>query len=194
VKLFLVPLLFLLPVCNAVGSEIEEPQWRLLDTLESVELRQYEASIQAQTILSGSRETTGGFRRLAGFIFGGNDRSQSIAMTAPVEETLGGSRPVMAFTMPRAYSLEDLPTPDDERVVITEVPERTVAVIRFSGWATGGKVARKTEELLAVLKRHDVEAVGAPSLNQYNPPWTPPFLRRNEVMVAIEPRTLASLP
>jgi len=169
-----------------MADDIEEPRWQLLTTLDSVEIRQYEPSIQAVTQLQSSGETSEGFRRLAGYIFGGNERSQSIAMTAPVEETLEQNSPMMAFTLPAEYALEDLPTPDDGTVTLRPVEGRTVAAIRFSGWATGGAVQRKQEELLAILDQHDVVTVGVPALNQYNPPWTLPFLRRNEVAVEIE--------
>lgn len=169
-----------------MADDIEEPRWELLTTLDSVEIRQYEPSIQAVTQLQSSGETSEGFRRLAGYIFGGNERSQSIAMTAPVEETLEQNSPMMAFTLPAEYALEDLPTPDDGKVTLRPVEGRTVAAIRFSGWATSGAVTRKQKELLAILDQHGIATVGVPALNQYNPPWTLPFFRRNEVAVEIE--------
>lgn len=171
---------------GAMADEIEEPQWQLLDTLETVEIRQYSPSIQAVTQLDSGGDSSQGFRRLAGYIFGGNERSESIAMTAPVQETLEPGNTMMAFTLPAEYAFEDLPAPDNDSVTLVQVPGRVVAAIRFSGWATGGKVARMQEELLAVLKRYGVATVGVPSLNQYNPPWTLPFLRRNEVSVEIQ--------
>lgn len=183
-KYLLLATLLLSPLTMA--DDIEEPRWELLTTLDSVEIRQYEPSIQAVTQLQSSGETSEGFRRLAGYIFGGNERSQSIAMTAPVEETLEQNSPMMAFTLPAEYALEDLPTPDDGTVTLRPVEGRTVAAIRFSGWATSGAVTRKQKELLAILDQHGIATVGVPALNQYNPPWTLPFLRRNEVAVEIE--------
>ena len=168
-----------------MAADIEEPRWELIDKLDQVELRRYAPSIQAVTELGSSAGTSSGFRILAGYIFGGNERAQSIAMTAPVQETLEKTRPVMAFTLPAEYSMEELPTPNDERVSLVEVPQRTVAAVRFSGWATGGKVARMQRKLLATLATHGIEPVGVPVLNQYNPPWTVPFLRRNEVSVEV---------
>lgn len=168
----------------AMASDIEEPGWTLIERLGKVEIRQYEATIQAQTVLAGSRETTAGFRRLAGFIFGGNNRSQKIAMTAPVEESLT-AQPVMAFTMPSAYRMSDLPQPSDDQVVLREIPPRTMATIRFSGWATRGRIDSNSRRLMAVLADHGIEPLGEPRLNQYNPPWTPPFLRRNEISIEV---------
>ena len=175
-----------------MAGDIEEPEWHLVDTLDGVELRHYSPSIQARTTLDGSGQTSVGFRRLAGFIFGGNDRSQTIAMTAPVQETLQDSLPTMAFTMPGKYDIDELPAPEDDRVVIVDVPERTLAVIRFSGWATRGKIARNSMKLLQTLEQNGIEPVSGTTLNQYNPPWTPPFLRRNEISVEIPAILLAS--
>jgi hypothetical protein len=167
-----------------MAESIEEPAFTTIATVDGVELRRYDPGIQARTTLASSGQTNSGFRRLAGFIFGGNDRDMRIAMTAPVEETLE-PEPTMAFTMPSEYRMEDLPAPDDGEVELVAVPARTVAVLAFSGWATGGKVADRTEELLQTLKAQGIPVVGPPSLNQYNPPWTLPFMRRNEIMVGI---------
>ena len=173
-----------------MAHSVEEPKWDLLGKIENLEIRHYEASIEAVTELPGSRHTSEGFRRLAGYIFGGNETGESIAMTAPVRENLGQERPQMAFTMPSAYEMAQLPQPSDERVRFVEVPARTIAVIRFSGWATKRKVASQERTLLDTLDRHDVHFTGLTSLNQYNPPWTPPFMRRNEIMVEVVPSSL----
>jgi hypothetical protein len=178
-------LLLLVPGVAAMAGNIEEPQYELLDTLDGVELRLYGPSIQATTAMRDNGQTTSGFRRLAGYIFGGNETGESIAMTAPVQETLAPGSAVMAFTMPAAYTLDSLPQPQSEQVVLRQVPERLVASLPFGGWATSSKVKRKTAELLAVLQQHDAQIVGAPALNQYNPPWTLPFLRRNEIEVEV---------
>ncbi len=166
---------------------IEEPEYSVVANLQSVEIRQYEPVVQAVTELPGSSASSEGFRRLAGFIFGGNERGQEIAMTAPVEETLGTDRPTMAFTMPSEMEFEDIPRPENDAVVLRRVEERTVAVIGFSGWATAGAVRENQQKLMRVLETEGIEVIGPSSLNQYNPPWTLPFLRRNEIMVQVEP-------
>lgn len=185
-KRFCTALLAMVLGSHVMAADIEEPNWALVDTLDEVELRDYEPTIRAVTRLDHAGQSTSGFQRLAGFIFGGNETGEKIAMTAPVEETLDSDQPVMAFTMPANYSMEDLPAPEDESVELQTMPGRTMAAIRFSGWATGGKVNRKTEALLQTLAQHGIETIGEPSLNQYNPPWTPPFLRRNEIMVEVQ--------
>jgi hypothetical protein len=186
-KIWLAPLVgALLTGISTMANSIEEPPYDLLYEIDRVEIRRYEPSIQAVTTLEGSSYTTQGFRRLADFIFGGNDTGQSISMTAPVQETLGQGRPEMAFTMPSEYSIETLPQPRDEQVRLVERPARTVAVIAFSGWATRGKVDRYTRKLTKLLSEENLAAVSSPSLNQYNPPWTPPFLRRNEISIEVQ--------
>lgn len=177
--------IFLLGVFQ-VSHAIEEPKYELVDQLGDVEIRRYQPSIQAVTKLNGSSETSGGFRRLANFIFGGNDEEKSIAMTAPVQETLDVAQPVMAFTMPSEYRMSDLPNPQDENVELIEIPERSVAVIRFSGWASNKKTKYYKNQLKKQLAEAPYSIVGEPSLNQYNPPWTLPFLRRNEIMIPIK--------
>ena len=115
---------------NAMAADIEEPQWTLVDTVDEVELREYAPTVRAVTQLDHAGQTSSGFQRLAGFIFGGNDTGQKIAMTAPVEETLHTDAPVMAFTMPAEYAMEDLPNPEDNSVTLQAMPGRTMAAIR----------------------------------------------------------------
>ena len=179
-----------------MAQSIEEPRYTVRESVGNVEIRQYAPVIQAVTTLPDNSHTSEGFRRLAGFIFGDNDQQQTIAMTAPVQETLGVTRPVMAFTMPGQYTLEDLPTPQDSRITFHEVPARAVAVVSFSGGATSTRVARFESELLENLKSNGIEIAGDATLNQYNPPWTLPFLRRNEIMIEVAPSSLkmATLP
>jgi len=176
--------------CQSLAADIEEPEWQLVGTLGDVQLRLYSPSIEARTLLADSSETSGGFRRLAGFIFGGNDREQEIAMTAPVQETLQDAEPTMAFTLPSEYAMTALPMPKDDRVVIVDVPERTLAVLEFSGWATQGKINKYSKKLLTTLEENGIRPVAGTVLNQYNPPWTLPFLRRNEISVQIPAMSL----
>jgi hypothetical protein len=170
---------------TAMANSIEEPQYKVIKSMEEVEIRHYQPVIQAVTTLPGRSHSSTGFRRLAGFIFSGNDQEQKIAMTAPVQETLGETSTEMAFTMPGQYTLQDLPRPDDSRVELRNVPARTVAVVTFSGWATRSRVDHFEQELRAALGRDTIEITGEASLNQYNPPWTLPFLRRNEIMIEV---------
>lgn len=181
----------LLAFIPAMANSIEEPKFELLAQFDDIEIRRYAPTIQAVTAMPGY--SSGGFRRLAGYIFGGNDKEQSIAMTAPVQETMTGSDGEMAFTLPSEYALDDLPSPDSDTVELRPVPERLVAVIVFSGRASDKKAEEKWQELSAKLNDNNIEITGKPLLNQYNPPWTLPFLRRNEVMVAVSETSLPAV-
>jgi hypothetical protein len=170
---------------SMMSHGIEEPSWTLIAQLENVEIRQYGPVIQARTLVDNKSRSSKGFRTLAGYIFGGNSQAQSIAMTAPVEEVLSDNDAYMAFTMPSQYSLEDLPKPTDSLVTLHTVPSRTMAVVQFSGWARDSVVAKQTRILFETIEAYGWAPVSTPSLNQYNPPWTPPWNRRNEVMVQV---------
>lgn len=123
------------------------------------------------------------------------DQSQKISMTAPVvlESTqladnneLAGENEqtwLVHFVMPKKFTLESLPKPNNSAVNIQYIPEQKYAVIRFSGLAGEDKVAKKTQALIAWLKTKNITPLGQPKLARYNPPWTLPFLRRNEVLV-----------
>ena len=107
--------------------------------------------------------------------------SRKIAMTAPVVSDAKS----MSFVMPPGINRDDIPDPLDNRVRITTLPARDVAVIRFKGYATPEDVVAAEERLLEGLKNAALDPVGDPFLMRYNPPWTPGFLRRNEVAVEI---------
>lgn len=169
-------------VLNA--QAIEEPAYSIQRAWEAeqIEIRAYAPRIMAVTAMDNGNDD--GFRVLAGYIFGGNAEEQKIAMTAPVQQTMNGSEE-MAFMMPAEYALTDLPDPDDERVAFREAPAYTAAVIRFSGWATSEKADANWQKLRSFLIAEGIDITGDPTLNQYNPPWTLPFMRRNEIIVPV---------
>jgi hypothetical protein len=183
---------------------IEEPAFKTVLKDGNFEVRDYPSLVVAEVTVSGGQKEAAskGFRLLAGYIFGGNKRRQSIAMTAPVaqepsSEKIAMTAPVtqianagtwiVRFTMPSAYTLETLPAPNDPKVQLRRLPAERVAVLRFSGLAMKADVDAKTDELVAATKAHHLHAIGPVSLAQYNPPWTPWFMRRNEVMIPVEP-------
>jgi hypothetical protein len=181
---------------------IEEPGFTLAFKDGDFELRDYVATVVAEVSVTGSQREAGnkGFRLLAGYIFGGNARSDKIAMTAPVTkigkgENIAMTAPVtlvpgagdwlVRFTMPSQYALADLPIPNDKAVTIKALPAVRMAVLRFSGLAGEAKVASETARLLAWMNTKGLERIGPWSISRYNPPWTPWFMRRNEVMVPV---------
>lgn len=183
---------------------VEEPTFKTVLSDGVFEVRDYPGLIVAEVMVTGEQKEAAskGFRLLAGYIFGGNKRRQSIAMTAPVaqapvSEKIAMTAPVtqienagawiVRFTMPSAYTMESLPEPNDPKVRLRRLPATRVAVLRFSGLAGERDVAGKSAELLATAKAHRFRTSGPVTLAQYNPPWTLWFTRRNEVLVSVEP-------
>ncbi|MET4046274.1 heme-binding protein [Rhodococcus sp. 1163] len=190
---------------GVVGVRIgtEEPAHTSRRLTDAVEIRRYEPRIAAQTTVDADEEQArrDGFRRLAGYIFGGNTGSQEVAMTAPVSQssadsqriamtapvssTADGDSWVIRFFMPSSWSMETLPTPDDDRVKLVEVPAETVAVLRFSGSRARGNVLPQMEKLSEVLRALNIETSSEPMTWFYDPPWTLAFRRRNEIVVSV---------
>jgi hypothetical protein len=155
-----------------------------------IEFRHYPAMVLATVDSPGS---DAGFNPLFAYISGSNKARSKIPMTAPVitSEKIPMTSPVvsdassMSFVMPAGKSRDEIPDPLDSRVRIVTIPERDVAVIRFSGDGTQQDVDTKTSRLQEGLKNAGINAVGQPFLMRYDSPWTPGFLRRNEVGVEI---------
>lgn len=189
--------------CSVVGvrSGTEEPPYTVEARIGEVEIRTYGPRLAAETFVEDGEEAArnAGFRRLAGYIFGGNTAKQDIAMTAPVAQTsesIAMTAPVaqdsvapgrwrIRFFMPSRYTLATLPKPNDPAVVLVEVPSQQVAVLRFSGDRSAAAVAAQQRLLLDALATSAWRPDGTPSAWFYDPPWTLPWLRRNEVSVPV---------
>ena len=171
-------------VMTTQAIAIEEPVYEVEKAWEAeqIEIRAYAPRVMAVTGMA--EDSDSGFRVLAGYIFGGNAEEQKIAMTAPVQQSMAGEKE-MAFMIPAEYALEDLPEPEDQRVSIREAPAYTAAVIQFSGWASAEKADENWQQLRRFLIAEGIDITGEPTLNQYNPPWTLPFMRRNEIIVPV---------
>ena len=187
-----------------IRSGTEEPSFTVDRHVGGVEIRNYGPRVAAQTTIEADEEAARneGFRRLARYIFGGNTAKTKIAMTAPVaqkqSEKIAMTAPVatargaagewvIRFFMPSEHSLESLPVPNDERVQLVGVPAETVAVLRYSGTATLDAIASHTDQLLKTLRDNGFNTDGEPFSWFYDPPWTIPFRRRNEVAVKLAP-------
>jgi hypothetical protein len=196
----------LLGACSVVGIRggTEEPRFEVLERVSEVEIRRYAPRIAAETTVAGTEEgaRNEGFRRLAGYIFGANARRDRIAMTAPVAQARGEriamTAPVaqagdatgwqVRFFMPAAATLDSLPVPNDPSVSLVSVPSETVAVLRFSGLPRPEAVARNTAALEAALATSPWAPAGPVQAWFYDPPWTVPALRRNEVVAPVARR------
>ncbi len=167
----------------------EQQVYEVLENYPEFELRRYPDHLVAEIEVGGAFELAGNkaFPRLARYIGGHNRSSRKMAMTAPVvqEQDPRGRRYVVGFVMPADVSAEDLPDPVDSNVSTRQVPAETAAAMRFSGRWSRSSYEKRTEQLLAAVDRAGLEVLGAPRYARFNPPWTPWFLRRNEVVVPV---------
>ncbi len=168
------------------SDDIEMPEYRVIKKYENVEIRQYPAMVIAQTMLNKStnqEQMSGGFRVIAGYIFGGNERNQKIAMTAPVVMKMGDSAS-MYFMMPKQYSTSELPKPNSKEVKILEEKPRVMAVIRYDGFSSDDKIKKYTNELAAIIAKYNLKTSGAYMYMGYNAPWDI-INRRNEIAIEV---------
>lgn len=182
----------------------EEPVFTLVMKEGGFEIRDYAPMIVAETTLTGSAERArnAGFQPLADYIFA-KDREGStiamtapvtqapreqIAMTAPVTQSSAGDSWTISFTMPASYTMETLPTPVNPNVRLVAQDARRMAVVRFSGTGSADSMEEVRIELLKRVEALGLQTVGEPVFAFYDPPWTLPFFRRNEVMVELVQR------
>ncbi|MCO4795251.1 MAG: heme-binding protein [Bacteriovoracaceae bacterium] len=200
----LVSLLFL-SSCSLFGVQSEEgPKYKVLFKEGYFEVRKYAAYIVAETTISGNFDDSSSeaFKILAGYIFGKNkgkkkvamtspvevkQSSAKISMTSPVEMSQSGSSFTMRFSMPSEYTLSNLPEPLDNRVIFRKVNSKIVGTHRFTWLSSKKRSDKKARELRQWLsKRSDYQLSDSYSYAGYNPPWTIPFLRRNEIHIELQ--------
>jgi hypothetical protein len=194
----------------AVGpasADTEEPRFTVVERVGDIEIRQYGNRLAADVVVTGDEEDARnkGFRLLADYIFGNNTKKTGIAMTAPVATQSAGSESIamtapvatargpgntwrVRFFMPSSYTLDTLPKPNNAAVQIVEVPGDTMAVLRFSNSRSAERIVEKTNELVRGLEKTRWVAAGEPVTWLYDPPWTLPFFRRNEVAIPVRQR------
>ena len=187
----------------------EEPQFSSIEKSEAFELRAYAPQLVAEVKVEGDLDTASsqGFRLIAAFIFGQNQVSEKISMTAPVAiETARSTKIAMtvpvgieagkdsgkgvnlwvfSFVMPSEYTMATLPKPLNPLVTIRELPAQRRAAITFSGFYNEAKVLEKTKALEEWIKSKQWQAIGNPQFARYNPPWSIPFMRRNEILITV---------
>jgi len=206
-------LLSLLCIGNAMA--IEEPKYEVIQVDGPFEIRKYAPILVAETFVDGDMDEASnkGFRLIADFIFGNNQLadsnanskiamtapvtvepvSQKIAMTAPVTVEPQSSETNMQaakkwrihFVMPSQYTLTNIPRPKNDAVTLREVPSKYLVVYTYSWLNTMSRVQSKTEEAIDWANRKGLKVIGAPKLSRYDPPWTPPMFKRNEIMLEV---------
>ena len=207
-------LLTILLIWGQSAMAIEEPAFKIISKVDTFEVRLYAPFLIAETVVEGDMDeaSTKGFRKIADYIFGNNrvaqtgssskiamtapvtlePQSQKIAMTAPV--TLSSATADLAnakmwrvhFVMPAKYNINSIPQPNNADVKLKEVPGKLFAVNSYTGFNTMANVQGKTDELLAWLQQKNIQVLGNPQLSRYDPPWTVPLFRRNEIMIEIK--------
>jgi hypothetical protein len=166
---------------------IETYAFTIIDSYETIEIRQYEASLftSVQMPSNNYRKTSSkGFSVLAGYIFGGNDKKEKIAMTSPVAMSLKDST-TMLFLVPKKYTRDNLPVPNDSSIEFKDIPEKRVAAISFGGWASDSKIAAFKSKLITALNTKGIEYTDNFYFLGYNAPMEV-FNRKNEVIVELK--------
>ena len=181
---------------------VEEAEYTVIRQDGDIEIREYADAIIAETVVDDKFEDAGNraFRKLFGYI-GGDNRSQSeiamtapvsqekrsekIAMTSPVGQQKSGDGWAVSFMMPASYTMETIPQPTDPSVVIRQIPAHRVAAIRYSGFWSEEKYQEHLEELNVWIKNENQEVAGQPVWARYNAPFTPWFMRRNEILIPV---------
>jgi len=201
----IVGILIIWSIVGYFTSSAEQAKYSVLKKADGYEIRNYSAHIVAQTVVEGTSVNgdafNNGFTIIAGYIFGGNVKKESIAMaapvvvqpasekiamTVPVTASATGDSQIVSFVMPSRYTLETLPTPNDPRIKLVEVPEQKMAALRFSWYRTDSRFEKMQKQLFSDLARDNITIIGTPIYAGYNPPWTPPWMNRNEIMVQVQ--------
>ena len=175
-------------------SNVEQPNYNSINKNKNIEIRHYKKLLYAETKVTGPREESisTGFRIIADFIFGNNRLSESdnnsskIAMTSPViQERISNSNWKVKFIMPQSFTVQNLPLPNNEKIKITEGNNEYFIAIRFSGSSSQKNLDKNHKILLDHISANDIETSGSTIYAFYNPPWTLPIFRRNEILYKI---------
>lgn len=182
---------------------VEEANYTVVTRSKNFELRDYAPQIVAETEVDGPMEDAGNraFRRLFNYISGDNRAqekismtspvtqeaaSQKIAMTAPVAQQSTADGWMVSFMMPQSYTMDTIPVPDNPSVKLRKIPARRMACVKYSGTWSEERYRRNLEALEAWITENGFEVLGKPVWARYNPPFTPWFLRRNEILIPVE--------
>lgn len=197
---------FILVGCMMIGpimSDVEHPKYQVISSFDNIEMRKYSSMIIAEVEVKGERKQAinDGFRLLADYIFGNNQVQQEIAMTAPVQQQPANQKIAMtapvqqqrendtwkiSFVMPSEYTMKTLPIPINNQVTLKEIPARQFIVIKFRGMNSDENIDKHMKQLMQHIKENNLTTTETPKFAFYNPPWTLPIMRRNEIMMEIK--------
>ena len=185
-----------------IMSNVETPSYKVIQSKGKIEIREFDPMVIAEVQVVGRRKDaiSSGFKLLADYIFGNNisqenidtaatiqrPASEKIAMTAPVQQQLANNSWLVSFVMPSKYNLEDLPKPKNIEVRLKNVPVKRFVTIQFSGTSSDENLAKHNKLLVEFIKTNSISVTGTSKYAFYNPPWTLPLMRRNEVMFEVQ--------
>lgn len=185
-----------------IMSNVETPSYKVIQSKGKIEIREFDPMVIAEVQVVGRRKDaiSSGFKLLADYIFGNNisqenidttatiqqPASEKIAMTAPVQQQLANDSWLVSFVMPSEYNLEDLPKPKNIEVKLKNVPVKRFVTIQFSGTSSDENLAKHKKLLVEFIKTNSISVTGTSKYAFYNPPWTLPLMRRNEVMFEVQ--------
>ena len=185
-----------------IMSNVETPSYKVIQSKGKIEIREFDPMVIAEVQVVGRRKDaiSSGFKLLADYIFGNNisqenidttatiqqPASEKIAMTAPVQQQLANDSWLVSFVMPSEYNLEDLPKPKNVEVKLKNVPVKRFVTIQFSGTSSDATLAKHKKLLVEFIKTNSISVTGTSKYAFYNPPWTLPVMRRNEVMFEVQ--------
>jgi len=199
-------MIFLLLLAFCAGGcafTAEETKYTIIRQSKNFELRDYPAQIVAETEVDGAMEGAGNkaFRRLFNYISGKNRAQEKISMTSPVtqeasSEKIAMTSPVaqqstadgwmVSFMMPDSYTMETIPIPDDPNVKVRQIPPRRMACVQYSGGWSEERYLQHLQKLEEWIKENEFKTLGKPVWARYNPPFTPWFMRRNEILMPVD--------
>jgi effector-binding domain-containing protein len=170
----------------------KEPEYLLESKFGEIEVRNYQPMMVAEVTVTGSMQeaSSSGFKVLADFIFGNNclpnGQREKISMTVPVVISKKQQAWNFHFVMPGSYTMKSLPKPNSPLIAIKQISAKKCIVLKFSGTVNEALFFSKSAQLLDWAKQAKFKVLGDPELARYNPPWTLPFLRRNEILIEVE--------
>lgn len=169
-------------------GRVDEPKFTVVKSEGKIQIRDYDPIVVAEVEVDGERipAINAGFRKIFDYIFGNNVPAQKIAMTAPVTQQESGDVWKIRFVMPAGTTPDTLPEPNSPQIKLTSVEAKRFAVIRFSGFNTDRNMTVHRKVLLDYVVKNKLVTIGEPTMAFYNPPWTLPFLKRNEIMIELQ--------
>ena len=186
IRIMLTAAVLIMGARNVMATE--EAAYTVVEKEDQLELRDYAPHILAETVVDGSLEEAGNsaFGRLFKYISGDNGTHGKVPMTAPVGQQPAQEKWSVSFMMPAAYTLGTLPAPADPKVTLRPVPARRVAAVRYSGFWSQARYLKFKTELESWIHAKGLTVTGDPVWARYNPPFTPWFLRRNEILIPVD--------